>query len=151
LTDETMPSQTTAACWEAREITCVKASEKLARDLREDEKHLVKRGVRLMARLVEENRGYWIVSDGTIEGNSIPSNLRFLYKPHWTIVPAIPVRSESDLGMPDMTSSQLLKDRIRIRSYELWEQDGRPDDRADYYWYLAQAEVETEDGTIESQ
>ena len=29
---------------------------------------------------------------------------------------------------------------VRARAYHLWEADGRPDGRAEYYWYTARAE-----------
>jgi hypothetical protein len=34
-----------------------------------------------------------------------------------------------------------LHERIRWRAYLLWEQDGRPEGRADEHWFRAQAEV----------
>lgn len=36
------------------------------------------------------------------------------------------------------------EDRVRVRAYELWEQDGRPDGRADEYWHRAAALVANE-------
>jgi hypothetical protein len=39
-----------------------------------------------------------------------------------------------------MTNSDL-KERIRRRAYILWEQEGRPEGRADEHWLRAEAEV----------
>ena len=38
-----------------------------------------------------------------------------------------------------------LQQRIRERAYELWERSGRPDGRADEYWWQAEREL----GSIE--
>ena len=35
--------------------------------------------------------------------------------------------------------------RIRVRSYELWEQDGRPESRQSDFWLQAEAEIARED------
>ena len=32
--------------------------------------------------------------------------------------------------------------RIRLRAYEIWEREGRPDGRADEHWLLARWELE---------
>jgi DNA-binding response OmpR family regulator len=42
------------------------------------------------------------------------------------------------------TSSELAEDRIRMTAYFLWEQDGRQDGRAEYYWEAAKAARERE-------
>jgi len=34
-----------------------------------------------------------------------------------------------------------MDEQIRVRAYELWEADGRPDGRADHYWHRAATEV----------
>ena len=34
-----------------------------------------------------------------------------------------------------------LRERIRRRAYELWEQEGRPDERAVDHWQRAEAEM----------
>jgi hypothetical protein len=39
-----------------------------------------------------------------------------------------------------MTTEEL-RERIRRRAYALWEQEGRPEGRADEYWRRAEAEV----------
>jgi hypothetical protein len=38
-------------------------------------------------------------------------------------------------------TNQDLHERIRRRAYALWEQDGRPEGRADEYWLRAEAEL----------
>jgi hypothetical protein len=40
-------------------------------------------------------------------------------------------------------------ERIRQRAYELWEQEGRPEGRAEEYWRRAEAEVPAEGGTAD--
>lgn len=37
---------------------------------------------------------------------------------------------------------------IRRRAYELWEQEGKPEDRADAHWTQAAAEIAAEDGSM---
>ena len=32
-------------------------------------------------------------------------------------------------------------EQVRKRAYELWEQEGKPDDRHDEFWHQAQAEI----------
>ena len=32
-------------------------------------------------------------------------------------------------------------EQVRKRAYELWEQDGKPDNRHDEFWHQAQAEI----------
>ena len=34
--------------------------------------------------------------------------------------------------------------RIRLRAYEIWEEEGRPDGRADDHWTMARKELERE-------
>ena len=38
-----------------------------------------------------------------------------------------------------------LETRIRQRAYSLWEEDGRPDGRAEEYWERARKLIEAED------
>ncbi|HTJ93584.1 MAG TPA: DUF2934 domain-containing protein [Pararobbsia sp.] len=38
-----------------------------------------------------------------------------------------------------------LEHRIRERAYRLWEQDGRPDGKAEEYWSQARHLIEAED------
>jgi hypothetical protein len=38
-----------------------------------------------------------------------------------------------------------LETRIRERAYTLWEEDGRPEGRADEYWERARRFIEAED------
>jgi hypothetical protein len=45
--------------------------------------------------------------------------------------------------MPD--ASQDLETRIRERAHALWEEDGRPEGRADEYWERARRFIEAED------
>ncbi|NOG69047.1 DUF2934 domain-containing protein [Roseicella sp. DB1501] len=42
-------------------------------------------------------------------------------------------------------TEQDLERRIRERAYALWEEDGRPDGRADEYWERARRFIEAED------
>ncbi|HUO22316.1 MAG TPA: DUF2934 domain-containing protein [Caulobacteraceae bacterium] len=37
-----------------------------------------------------------------------------------------------------------VEQRTRLRAYELWSRDGRPDGRSDYYWERAQADLAAE-------
>ena len=37
------------------------------------------------------------------------------------------------------------EERIRVRAYELWEKDGRPEERADEYWEQARVQIEEEE------
>jgi hypothetical protein len=37
------------------------------------------------------------------------------------------------------------EERIRVRAYELWEKDGKPEERADEYWERARAQIEGEE------
>jgi Protein of unknown function (DUF2934) len=37
------------------------------------------------------------------------------------------------------------EERIRVRAYELWEKDGKPEERADEYWQQARAQIEGEE------
>jgi hypothetical protein len=34
--------------------------------------------------------------------------------------------------------------KVRERAYELWEKDGRPEESEEFYWRLAQGQLETE-------
>ena len=36
-------------------------------------------------------------------------------------------------------------ERVRVRAYHLWEQDGRPHGRNDEYWTRALAEIQEEE------
>lgn len=36
------------------------------------------------------------------------------------------------------------RQRISERAYALWEREGRPEDRAEYYWHVAEAEIDQE-------
>jgi hypothetical protein len=38
-------------------------------------------------------------------------------------------------------SDQDLENRIRLRAHALWEEEGRPDGRADEHWRLASSEI----------
>jgi hypothetical protein len=40
----------------------------------------------------------------------------------------------------------LSPEKIQVRAYELWEQDGRPDGKADEYWYRAATELANDNG-----
>ncbi len=42
---------------------------------------------------------------------------------------------------PVDTSAHASEEAIRRRAYYLWEADGRPEGRGDYYWHLACAEA----------
>jgi hypothetical protein len=42
-------------------------------------------------------------------------------------------------------SEQDIETRIRERAYALWDQDGRPEGRADEYWEKARRLIEAED------
>lgn len=42
-------------------------------------------------------------------------------------------------------SAKKTDERVRIRAYHLWEQDGRPHGRNDEYWTKALAEVQAEE------
>ena len=42
-------------------------------------------------------------------------------------------------------TEQDLERRIRERAYALWEEDGRPEGRADEYWERARRFIEAED------
>jgi hypothetical protein len=35
-----------------------------------------------------------------------------------------------------------IEDRVRVRAYELWENDGRPDGRSEHYWHRARVEID---------
>jgi hypothetical protein len=37
-----------------------------------------------------------------------------------------------------------LERHIRIRAYEMWEAEGRPEGRADEYWHRARERIEAE-------
>ena len=36
------------------------------------------------------------------------------------------------------------RQRISERAYALWEREGRPEDRAEHYWRVAEAEIDQE-------
>lgn len=38
-----------------------------------------------------------------------------------------------------------LQERISIRAYRIWEEEGRPDGSADAHWHQARNEIEEED------
>ena len=42
-----------------------------------------------------------------------------------------------------------LKERIRQRAYEMWEEAGRPAGKAEEYWEMARAEVAAEDAAAD--
>jgi hypothetical protein len=46
-----------------------------------------------------------------------------------------------------------MKEQIRIRAHELWEQAGRPDGREEEFWYEAERDIkrEMEDGSAIAQ
>jgi rubrerythrin len=46
-----------------------------------------------------------------------------------------PKANTGDIANPDP------QERIRRRAYELWEQEGRQEGRAEHYWHRAEAEV----------
>ena len=144
MTDETSSSPPIIANWVATHLTYIKASEKLARDLPDHEIIRIKPGAHLTARMVDETRTYWIVSSAKVDDTPVPPNIRFLYKPNWTLISTHPVET----GVPPVTPEPPLpgsrEERIRIRSYELWEVDGRPDGRSEHYWHRAASEVTDE-------
>ena len=146
LTDDTLLSPPIVANWVAKEATYIKASEKLARDLPDHERFAITRGAHLTARLVDDNNIYWIVSDVTVDGTPVPPNIRLLYKPNWELISTSPVDVAMEPAAPTSAAPGSREDRIRIRSYELWELDGRPDDRSDHYWHRALSEVTDEAG-----
>lgn len=37
-------------------------------------------------------------------------------------------------------------EHIRLRARQLWEDDGRPQDRSEHYWHLAEAAIAEEEG-----
>ena len=37
----------------------------------------------------------------------------------------------------------LSQEKIQVRAYELWEQEGRPDGRAEEFWHRASSELST--------
>ena len=39
---------------------------------------------------------------------------------------------------------RITDERVRLRAYHLWEQDGRPHGRNDEYWRRALAEIQAE-------
>jgi hypothetical protein len=41
-------------------------------------------------------------------------------------------------------STMTMEEKIRVRAYELWQQDGSLEGCADEYWHLARAQVENE-------
>ena len=45
----------------------------------------------------------------------------------------------------DQTQERDLEQRIRARAHQLWEQEGRPDGRADSHWEQAKAIIALED------
>jgi hypothetical protein len=53
--------------------------------------------------------------------------------------------------MEGLPGEPTVEDRIRKRAYELWESDGSPEGRADDYWSRAQAQIEAEGETGDSQ
>lgn len=56
--------------------------------------------------------------------------------------------SRKGLSMTDTTSTGELarEDRIRMIAHDLWEQEGRPDGRAEIHWFKACEIVDTEGG-----
>jgi hypothetical protein len=144
LTDEISSAPPIIANWVAKDSTYIKASEKLARDLPDHERIGIKPGARLAARMVDDTKSYWIVSDAKVDDTPVPPNIKFLYKPSWTLISTHPVEAGVQPVTPERTSPGSREDRIRIRSYELWELDGRPADRSDHYWHRAASEVTDE-------
>ncbi len=140
MSDGATVSPLTVTHWVAKDPTYVKASEKFSGDLPDHEKLAVKQGAQIKARLSADRKEYWIVSDGTIDGDALPPHLRLLYKPNWKIISTQPVDAEEPPVTPGAASASR-EERIRIRSYELWELDGRPDGRADDYWHRAASEL----------
>ncbi len=46
----------------------------------------------------------------------------------------------------DASADNGIETRVRERAYSLWEQAGRPEGRAEEYWYRARSELAAEDG-----
>ncbi|NPD67664.1 DUF2934 domain-containing protein (plasmid) [Lichenicola cladoniae] len=42
-------------------------------------------------------------------------------------------------------STSTLVERVQHRAYELWEKDGQPEDKSEYFWLQAQLEIGIED------
>ena len=40
-------------------------------------------------------------------------------------------------------SRSVIHEAIAARAYDLWERDGKPENRADYYWVMAEQELIT--------
>jgi len=40
-----------------------------------------------------------------------------------------------------MAAAKDLETRIRLRAYQIWEEEGRPQGRADIHWRMAEAEL----------
>jgi hypothetical protein len=59
---------------------------------------------------------------------SVPGTRRAVYLP----IPGV------------LTEAQTLDERIRVRAYELWQQDGSMEECADEYWQQAREMVERE-------
>jgi hypothetical protein len=52
---------------------------------------------------------------------------------------------------PDATADDLsFKERVRLRAYSLWEQDGRRDGLAEQYWLAAEA-MEKQDNLVDEE
>lgn len=56
--------------------------------------------------------------------------------------PSASNRSTSKSASPATVETQ---ERIAERAYAIWEQAGRPDDRAEEHWFRAEEEIRTED------
>jgi hypothetical protein len=47
-----------------------------------------------------------------------------------------------------MSDAKSVEERVQVRAYALWEQDGKPEGRADHHWRQAQSEIEREDAGV---
>lgn len=54
-----------------------------------------------------------------------------------------------DGAAPERGSTDERTDRIRDRAHNIWEEEGRPDNRHDEHWLQAEREISHEDGGLE--
>lgn len=58
--------------------------------------------------------------------------------------------NETEIIPPDPRADAEREERIRKRAYQLWEEDGGPEGRAEEYWHRARQLIDQETQTTSS-
>ena len=116
--------------WVATSVTNIKVSPTAASALPPDGKLTVSKGASLRAFIATEDTSYWVISDGVLDGVTLPMNVSFVYKEHWELLnplpsdgPHLPRQGLDDKRDTAQSNTRVLPDPQSLRDVKRW---GRP-------------------------